>query len=353
MSPHRHDAPAPRLRPGLVLLRRSRTTWQIGIDTAHAVLVRGADDATVRGLHALEPHRAPDPDARLDASVLARLAEQGLLTSPPPAAASDRLTSRHARRLQQLRGDSATAELVGAPDPVPRRRDARVAVAGSGPVAALVATGLAHAGIGTVAVLGPRRPVVPTDLTPAGPRLAEVGRPWVDAVSAAVRALGAATTLVEAPVDLAVLTQAADADAPWCDPEHADLWLRLGTPHLAATAAGRSGDISPVVEPGRTGCLRCRELARIDADPSWPALAVGLRRRPGGAVPVALSAPLAAVTAQLALARAVSYVDGAAGPATARGLLVRLPGTDVTTYPLAPHPACGCRWGRGLVTMGA
>ena len=226
MSPHRHDAPAPRLRPGLVLLRRSRTTWQIGIDTAHAVLVRGADDATVRGLHALEPHRAPDPDARLDASVLARLAEQGLLTSPPPAAASDRLTSRHARRLQQLRGDSATAELVGAPDPVPRRRDARVAVAGSGPVAALVATGLAHAGIGTVAVLGPRRPVVPTDLTPAGPRLAEVGRPWVDAVSAAVRALGAATTLVEAPVDLAVLTQAADADAPWCDPEHADLWLR-------------------------------------------------------------------------------------------------------------------------------
>ena len=167
-----------------------------------------------------------------------------------------------------------------------------------------------------------------------------------------MRALGAATTLVEAPVDLAVLTQAADADAPWCDPEHADLWLRLGTPHLAATAAGRSGDISPVVEPGRTGCLRCRELARIDADPSWPALAVGLRRRPGGAVPVALSAPLAAVTAQLALARAVSYVDGAAGPATARGLLVRLPGTDVTTYPLAPHPACGCRWGRGLVTMG-
>lgn len=342
----------PRLRQGLVALRRDRTTWQIGLDPARAALVRGVDAALAAGLRALDRAHYPDADpaqaARLEPRLLAQLLAHGLL-APQPAARPVR--ERHVRRRAQRRGDNALAELCGLSDPVTRRQRACVAVSGTGPVAALVALGLAHAGVHTVALLGRRRPLDLTDLVPGGPGPRDVGTPWVDSVAASLRALGSATTLVEARrPDVVVLTEVADADLPWCDPDHGERWLRSGVPHLAATAAG-SGDVGPVVVPGRTGCLHCRDLARADADAAWPALVAGLRDLPAADVPVALGAPLTAVTAALAVARAVAYVDGATDPVPERGLLLDATGIVVGHYPLVAHPRCGCTWDPAAVTM--
>jgi bacteriocin biosynthesis cyclodehydratase domain-containing protein len=115
--------------------------------------------------------------------------------------------------------------------------------------------------------------------------------------------------------------------------------------------AHSAGDVGPVVVPGATGCLRCRDLARADADAAWPALVAGLREVTAVDVPTALGAPLAAVTAALAVARAVAYVDGAADPAPDHGLLLGPTGVLVGRYRIVAHPRCGCTWDPATVTM--
>lgn len=342
-----HALPLLRLRAGLPVLRRGRRTWQIGIDPGTAVVVRHADDAVARGLRALDPWHHPEADpadvALVPADLLRALHRAGLL-APDPAPREDRTATWHGRHF----ADAAAAGLAGAEGSLAERRAARVAVAGSGPVAALVATGLAAAGVGTVAVTGSRRPVGPTDLTVAGPVAADLGRPWADATADLVRALGARTTLVEgrAP-DLVVLTQTADADAPWCDPEHADRWLRADVPHLQVSVAGRSALIGQVVRPGRTACLRCRELTRTELDPAWPVVVDGLRRlagERGDDPPMALSRDLAHAGAALGVCRVLAHLAGAEDSADRADLHLSLPGAAPRLQHSPPHPACGCCW---------
>jgi hypothetical protein len=343
-----------RLRAGLVVLRRDRHTWQIGIDPSTAVLVRHADDGIARGLRALDRWHHPEADPAdvglLPPELLAALERSGLLApdAPPRGDGTARWHGRHF-------ADAAANALADRSASFAQRRGWRVAVEGSGPVAALVATGLAAAGIGTVAATGSRRPVRSTDLTPAGPWERDLGRPWADAAADAVRALNAGTTLVEdgAP-DLVVLTQAADADAPWCDPEHGDRWLRAAVPHLAVTVAGRGAQVGQVVVPGSTACLHCRELIRAELDPAWPVLAIGLRRlsRDGGAdTPMALSRSLTGAAAALGVSRALAHLDGGEADADAYDLQLRLPDAQPQRRTAAPQDACGCRWPQALGTM--
>jgi hypothetical protein len=349
------EAPALlRLRAGLVVLRRDQHTWQIGIDPSTAVLVRHADDAVARGLRALDRWHHPEADPAdvglLSPALLTALERSGLL-APDASPRGDGSARWHGRHF----ADSAASGLADGSASFPQRRGRRVAVEGSGPVAALVATGLAAAGIGTVAATGSRRPVRSTDLTPSGPWERDLGRPWADATADAVRALHAGTTLVEdgAP-DLVVLTQAADADAPWCDPEHGDRWLRAAVPHLAVTVAGRGAQVGQVVVPGRTACLHCRELARAELDPAWLVLAIGLRRlaRDGATdTPMALSRSLTGAAAALGVSRALAHLDGAEVDADAYDLLLRLPDAEPQRRPAEPQDACGCRWPQALGTM--
>ncbi len=346
----RPPAEVPRLRPGLPVVRRGAATWQIGIDPEHAVLLHGVEPWVAR---ALSPDGLP---RTLPRRLVDALRAHGVLYDPPRRAAS---AGRQVRVRERRSGDSASAALHGRPDPLPRRLRGRVAVEGAGPVAALIATGLAHAGVRTVAVLGPARPVTPTDVVPGGPTVRDVGRPWAQAVADGVRALGATTTLVEQHrPHLVVLTQTVDADAPWCDPVHADRWLRSGVAHLRAAAAGRSGEVGAVVVPGRTPCLRCRELARADADPGWALVAAALRDRDASGSAV-LAAALALTTASLAVARALAFLDHGEPPGQAQqstaepDLVVRAGGTAVEERSCAAHPACGCTWALGPVTMEA
>ncbi|MEO6821209.1 MAG: hypothetical protein ABI468_01525 [Candidatus Nanopelagicales bacterium] len=346
--------PLLRLRAGLAALRRDQRTWQIGIDPSTAVLVRHADEAVARGLRALDRWHHPEADPAdvglLPPELLTALERCGLL-APDASPRGDRSAMWHGRHF----ADAAAGGLAGITAAFAERRRRRVAVEGSGPVAALVATGLAAAGIGTVAATGSRRPVRTTDLTPAGPWERDLGRPWADATADAVRALHAGTTLVEdGTPDLVVLTQAADADAPWCDPEHGDRWLRAAVAHLAVTVAGRGAQIGQVVIPGRTACLNCRELAHAHLEPAWPVLASGLRRlaRDGAAdTPMALSRSLVGAAAALGVSRALAHLDGCEDGADAYDLLLRLPGAEPQRQSAAPQDACGCRWMEASGTM--
>ena len=345
----------PLLREGLIALPRGVTTWQVGLDPARAVVLRGVGPRHARGLRALDRHHYPRSDPRdvdlLGPEVLRRLSALHLLAPGRPDRPTRAVPARdRARRA----GEVAAARADGRVDPLVRRGRARVAVVGCGPVAALVATGLAAAGIGTVAVLGSRRPVVPADLTTAGPDSAELGQPWSDAVAAAVRRQGARTTVVTGVPQLAVLTQSAPVDLPWCDPEHGDEWLRRGIAHLTVTAVGAMADIGPLVDPGRTACLHCRELARADRDPGWPILTQGLRHlvRHRADPPPAVAAAVAGAAAGLAAAGVLARIDGAT-PTRSGGQLIGSPDGVVRTYDVQPHPTCGCRWGVEGLTMGA
>ncbi|HET8970398.1 MAG TPA: hypothetical protein VFN19_05000 [Candidatus Nanopelagicales bacterium] len=344
----------PMLRAGLLALRCGTTSWQLGLDPAHAVLLRGVDAGCARGLQALDrrhyPHADPADVALLGTALLAQLDRLGLLASGRTSVAARPGSARTRARRQ---GELVAAAVLHREDPLPRRRRQRVAVCGSGPVPALLAAGLAQAGVGTVAVLGRGRPVVACDLTVAGPRAGDLGRPWNEAVADVVRELGAQTTLVGGRPHVAVLTDTVDADLPWCDPQHGDEWLRRGVPHLPVIAAGGGAQVGPLVLPGRTACLHCEELALVERDRHRPALTLGLRElaRSGARAGLPVAASLAALAASHGVVRTLEVLDGVAEPTGTR-LLLRLPDASADVDPIAPHPTCGCRWGEGGRTMG-
>jgi hypothetical protein len=111
-------------------------------------------------------------------------------------------------------------------------------------------------------------------------------------------------------------------------------------PHLVADVRGRTGIVGPFVVPGRTGCLRCADLHRRDADPAWPVLAAQLTTAgtpSGGATTTCL---LTAVTAAL---QVLAYLDGAAAPVTLGATLELRPPDPVPVLRRWPaHPSCGC-----------
>ena len=116
--------------------------------------------------------------------------------------------------------------------------------------------------------------------------------------------------------------------------------LSADTPHLAVVAGDRWIDVTPVVVPGLTPCMRCDDLARIDADPAWPAVATQLgARRSTVTYDGALEACADAAVARIVLA----YSRGE--PAPLDGATARF--SDPLAGPLAKprrfHPACGCR----------
>jgi bacteriocin biosynthesis cyclodehydratase domain-containing protein len=113
-----------------------------------------------------------------------------------------------------------------------------------------------------------------------------------------------------------------------------------GTAHLAARVGADYGDIGPLVEPGRTSCLRCADLHRSDRDSAWGALAVQLSvpgRHPAPS-DVALNAFVASVVALQALA----FLDGASAATRFGTLELHLPGWKLRRRSWPPHPACDC-----------
>lgn len=208
-----------RLDPALPLLWRTPEEVQLGVDPALAVL------------------RVEPGEERLLAALEAGVSGSGY------------------RMLAQAAGvgpDRAEALLAGVAPALARAAAprARIAVLGSGAVAREIASQLADRG----------------EFVAASARQGARGG-----------APGAAASGTSGPARLdAVVLVAAGVIAP---EDHAR-WLRRDVAHLPVVVRERAAEVGPWVQPGRGPCLYCVHLARAEADPSWPALAIQLWGRP-------------------------------------------------------------------------
>jgi hypothetical protein len=337
----------PALKAGLLPVWRDRTTLQIGIDSRRAVALEGLGPAAAvislldgsRSREAvIETAQTFGVSAAAASRVLSLLAVAGVLDDSPTA--MHRSLPEQTRH--RLAPDLASASLAyrdgdGGARTLARRRDAFVRVHGASRTGANVATLLAAAGVGRIACTDPE-PAGPADLAPAGLIRADLGDPRGEAAARAVRrAAPEAKTgdLGDVP-DLAILT------GPYPSPDLAATLLRDDVPHLAVRAAEAIGVVGPLVTPGRSACLRCVDLRKADADPAWPkVLAQATCARV--AVP-ACDIVLAAMTATLAAAQALAFIDRVVTPVTLNGTLeVVLPDWQWRRRTWEPHAACSCR----------
>jgi bacteriocin biosynthesis cyclodehydratase domain-containing protein len=339
----------PALKAGLLPLWRDRDTIQFGTDPRRAVALGGLSGmgAAAAVISLLDGSRDREaliataqtygvPAAAVN-RVLATLAAAGVLDDFPArlhAALPDQLRARLAPEL-------ATASLAygdgdGGARTLARRRAAFVRVHGAGRTGACVASLLAASGVGHVTCTDPE-PAGPADLAPAGLIRADLGAPRQDGAARAIsRAAPEVSTCDDGAVpDLVVLTELTL-------PDLIEQLTRDRVPHLALRAAEAIGVVGPLVQPGRSACLRCVDLHKAHRDPQWPKiLAQATFTR---AQPPACDTVLAAMTAAVTAAQALAFVDRPGSlPATANGTLeVVLPDWQWRRRTWAPHPACGC-----------
>jgi len=336
----------PALKAGLLPLWRDRDTLQLGVDPRRAIAVAGVGQtAVVLGLldgsrdrdTVIATARARGVPPGAAERVLAMLAAAGVLDDFP--------AQLHAALPEQLRArlapELATASLAygdgdGGARTLARRRAAYVRVHGAGRTGACVASFLAASGVGHVSCADPE-PAGPADLAPAGLVLADLGAPrQAGAARAAERAAPEVRTGDDGSVpDLVILT------GPML-PDLTDELLRARVPHLALRAGEAIGVVGPLVQPGRSACLNCVDLHKADADPQWPKL---LAQATFGRVGTqACDTVLAAMTATLASAQALAYLDRpGAVPVTANGTLeLVLPDWQWRRRTWPAHPACSC-----------
>ncbi len=344
------DSLHPLLPAATPLLRAGRDAVQVGgVDSGDGVLVSPAGSgvaALLRGLDGRRAQRAVLSEATRDGldttavvGLLDGLRAAGLLVDLDPAdvLASDGGPAAAARTASEI---PAAVHRPGSPA-WRARRTATVVIEGATRVGAPLAAVLAASGIGRVCV----RDGGLTDAADAvvgGLSAADEGRPRSLAAADAVRRASPLTDLRPlpegTPADLVVLAR------PWAasDPLVAG-YHRAGQPHLVATVRGETGVVGPLVVPGRTGCLRCGDLHRRDADPRWPALAAQLTN---GAAPPSGATVTCLLTAVTAAVQVLAYLDGGAAPVTLDATLeLRPPDLLPRLRRWTPHPACGCRGG--------
>ena len=336
----------PALKAGLLPVWRDRETVQFGVDPRRAVAVAGlGQTAAVLGL--LDGSR--DRDAVIAAAreygvpaeaagrVLAVLAAAGVLDDFPGRLLASLPPQLRARLAPELATASlAYADGDGGARTLARRQAAYVRVHGAGRIGACVASFLAASGVGHVSCTDPV-PAEPGDLAPAGLVLADLGAPRQEGAARAVgRAAPEVRTGDDGSIpDLVILT------GPTL-PELAGRLLRERVPHLAVRALEAIGVVGPLVRPASSACLNCVDLRKAEADPVWPKVLAQATFAPSGTQ--ACDTVLAAMTATLAAAQALAYLDRpGAVPATADGTLeLVLPDWQWRRRTWPPHPACRC-----------
>lgn len=308
--------PGLRLAPHAVLLRRSPTELQIGVEPS--VVVPLAYDPLVRAIAAGDaPHRLRQTAA-----------EQGL----------------DPRALPELVGALAGARLL-APTPVAARLAVRVV--GAGRLGGRVAHELVSAGFGTLYLADlpgrvrsrgqRRRANNPVTGRGDAPDRLEVLAASLEDVRPGVQ-VRRTRHFVHPEGDLVALSVVV-ADGPEPDRLVPDLLREAGAPHLLVRCSGDEAVVGPLVVPGTTSCVRCTDLARRDADPRWPWLLEQLTRLPIEPAPTLLA--WAAVTAAV---QALAFVGGADAESVGRTLELGAEQHTMRLRDWPVHPECPCRW---------
>lgn len=317
-------------RPWVPLLWREPGTVQVGLPPFQSLTVSGIGPAEHSAL------RAFDEPARIE----------DVLTACGPLANPERVYA-----LIGCLHDAGAVAGADMPEDSTRRADslraASVHVIGTGPVGQCTALFLAAAGIGTVGVERGMHEQLTLESRQVHPLLDRSRR---GAPRSAVEMLAAACALIGAqprartqrPPDLVVLT-----DDPWRS--LGEQWQARGVAQLAVAADAGAAEIGPLVIPGITACLRCRELDRRARDASWPLLVAQL---PGADRPLTRGdgrgegAVMAMIAAAWATAWAVEWLRGewdAEHPLSGAVIGLSSPQLAITGHRLTAHPACGCQ----------
>src|SRR5580693_4866586 len=343
----------PALKAGLRPLWRDRDTLQIGVDPRRARALTGLGKAAAI-VSLLDGSRDTAEVTATAATygigqaavdrVLSLLASAGVLDDFPaglratlPGYLLERITPELAcAALAYGHGDGGAAVLG-------RRRATFTRVYGAGRLGACVATFLAASGVAWVSCLDTGT-AGPADVTPAGLGAADVGASRAAGVARAVHRVApevrTANDARRVP-DLAVITGRPD-------PVLLAALTRDRVPHLVVHADEAIGVVGPLVLPGRSACVRCVDLCKAARDPAWPRiLAQASGTGAAAAGTQACDTVLAAATAALATAQALTLIDRAGEPAAANGTLeVVLPEWQWQRRGWPPHPACGCGAGQ-------
>ncbi len=217
-----------------------------------------------------------------------------------------------------------------------RRRETAVRVVGSGRVTVAVATALASAGVGHVAVHACGS-VTAADLG-TGYQSGDLGRSRGEAAADAVRRCAPEVIITDRRrPDLIVL----------CDilvPEPAMVTELIGNriPHVIGYAHEGTAVVGPMVWPGRSSCLRCAELHRADMDIAWPKLAAQLVGQIPAAGLACTQLAAALITEQVLAALAGPTAGLPAPPTWSAALELDPVRGSLRHHPRPVHPRCSC-----------
>ena len=116
---------------------------------------------------------------------------------------------------------------------------------------------------------------------------------------------------------------------------------RHDLPHVLVRLSTRDVRVGPLVEPGRSPCLRCIDTLLADADPGWPD---ELFSRSSRSTPRSTDRVQVAWGAALTAVQVSCYLRS--GRADTIGCTIELAADDLLTrvrrWP--HHPECGCGW---------
>ncbi|MBG6212994.1 MAG: hypothetical protein LH475_00950 [Cryobacterium sp.] len=122
-------------------------------------------------------------------------------------------------------------------------------------------------------------------------------------------------------------------------PERHGHWLRRDIPHLPVVFSDSAARVGPLVEPGLGPCLTCLELAHVDDDPAWPAMACQLAPRQAPSETPRLSFEVAARVAGLVQDR----LETGRSAVFARSLRIDAATGTITRSVHRLHERCGCQ----------
>ncbi|HZA18500.1 MAG TPA: ThiF family adenylyltransferase [Pseudonocardiaceae bacterium] len=333
-----------RLAPGRATVWRSPSCLQLGLDPQRAMVLDGLPEPLAALLNRMDGVRStaeliataetagsPAGDAF---AMLTDLHRSGLVQDA--SAADDGPPGWHRVALATEATSWSVHTTCATRRVLRQRREAAVRVVGSGRIAVALATLLAAAGVGQVAVEATGT-VTAADVG-TGYLPDDIGRTRAAAAADAVRRCAPeATVSLRRQPDLVVLC---DVTVP--EPVMVTELLTAGISHLIGYAHEGTAVVGPLVCPGRSSCLHCAELHLADSDLAWPKLAAQLAGQVQTAG-LACTQLAAALTAEQILAALAGPRAGLPVPPTWCAALEVDPvrGT-LRRHPRPVHPRCGC-----------
>jgi bacteriocin biosynthesis cyclodehydratase domain-containing protein len=118
-------------------------------------------------------------------------------------------------------------------------------------------------------------------------------------------------------------------------------WLRRDISHVPVMVSDGGITVGPFVEPGSGPCLYCLQLAMMDDDPAWPAIATQLWSRPAPPLTLLAVAEAAAFTARRIRERLAAGPAGAT-PAEATSWRLAAANGELSSRAWTRHAACRC-----------